>query len=71
MLWFLEIRKSIIKIQVKGGASQIINECEILHQKSKIWYQANKNSISVGIKHQNGDWIWQLHEPISLYKIST
>ena len=58
MLWFLEIRKSIIKIQVKGSEYKIINKFEILHQKSKIWYQANKNSISVGTEHQNGDWIW-------------
>lgn len=55
MIWFLEIRKSIIKIQIKGGESKIINKFEIFHQKSKIWYQANKNSISFGTEHLNGD----------------
>ena len=57
MVWFLEIKKSIIKFW-KGGASQIINKFEILCQKSKTWYQANKISISVGTEHLNGDWIW-------------
>ena len=66
----LVIRESIIKIHIKGGESKIVNKFEILHQKSKIWYQANKNSISVGTEYLNGDWIWQLHEPISLYKLS-
>ena len=58
ILWCLVIRKSIIKIYIKGGESKIVNKFEILHQKSKIWYQANKNSISVGTEYLNGDWIW-------------
>ena len=32
MLLFLEIRKSIIKIPIKGGESKIIHKFEILHQ---------------------------------------
>ena len=35
MLWFLEIRKSIIKIQIKVGESKLINKFEILHQNLK------------------------------------
>ena len=37
MLWFLEVRKSIIKNQINGSESTIINTFKILHQKFKIW----------------------------------
>ena len=32
MLWFLEMKKSIIKIPIMGGESKFIHKFDILHQ---------------------------------------
>ena len=55
MLCFLQIRKSIIKIQIMCGESKRIHKFEIYTKKTKVCYEVDKNSISFGIENVNGD----------------